>query len=164
MVIFVEETVRNQHASSPNKPIYLVGDSFGGCLALAVAARNPAIDLVLVLANPATSFNGSQLQSLLPFLEAIPNELHCTVPYLLIFVLGEPAKMAMVTVDATLLPRIGLERLSGNLTALLQRLSELADIIPKDTLLWKLKLLRSAASYANSRLHAVTAEVLVLSS
>ncbi|CDP08597.1 unnamed protein product [Coffea canephora] len=71
--------------------------------------------------------------------------------------------MAMVTVDATLLPRIGLERLSGNLTALLQRLSESADIIPKDTLLWKLKLLRSAASYANSRLHAVTAEVLVLS-
>ena len=38
----------------------------------------------------------------------------------------------------------------------------LADIIPKDSLLWKLKLLKSAASYANSRLHAVTAEVLVL--
>ncbi|CDP08596.1 unnamed protein product [Coffea canephora] len=87
MVIFVEETVRNQHASSPNKPIYLVGDSFGGCLALAVAARNPAIDLVLVLANPGIS--KSQLQSLLPFLEAIPNELHFTVPYLLIFVLGK---------------------------------------------------------------------------
>ena len=116
--------MRNQHASSPNKPIYLVGDSFGGCLALAVAARNPAIDLVLVLANPgiskytvhhsvlfrecllskftcfmvtfvcchffsATSFNRSQLQSLLPFLEAIPNELHFTIPYLLIFVLGK---------------------------------------------------------------------------
>ena len=55
MVNFVEETVRNQHASSPNKPIYLVGDSFGGCLALAVAARNPVIDLVLVLANPGMS-------------------------------------------------------------------------------------------------------------
>ena len=37
-----------------------------------------------------------------------------------------------------------------------------ADIIPKDTLLWKLKLLKSAAAYANSRLHAVKAEVLVL--
>lgn len=38
----------------------------------------------------------------------------------------------------------------------------LADIIPRDTLLWKLKLLRSAAAYANSRLHAVKAEVLLL--
>ncbi|XP_027155146.1 acyltransferase-like protein At1g54570, chloroplastic, partial [Coffea eugenioides] len=164
MVNFVEETVRNQHASSPNKPIYLVGDSFGGCLALAVAARNPVIDLVLVLANPATSFNRSQLQPLLPFLEAIPIEHHFTVPYLLSFVMGEPVKMAMVTVDATLPPRIAVEHLAGNLTALLPHLSVLADIIPKDTLLWKLKLLRSAASYANSRLHAVTAEVLVLAS
>jgi hypothetical protein len=40
---------------------------------------------------------------------------------------------------------------------------DLADIIPKDTLLWKLKLLKSSAAYANSRLHAVKAEVLVLS-
>lgn len=38
----------------------------------------------------------------------------------------------------------------------------MADIIPKETLLWKLKLLKSASAYANSRLHAVKAEVLVL--
>lgn len=52
LVKFVETTVRMLHASSPNKPIYVVGDSFGGCLALAVAARNCNIDLVLILANP----------------------------------------------------------------------------------------------------------------
>ena len=34
--------------------------------------------------------------------------------------------------------------------------------MPKDALLWKLKLLHSAALYTNSRLHAVRAEVLVL--
>lgn len=39
---------------------------------------------------------------------------------------------------------------------------ELANILPKDTLIWKLKLLKSAAAYANSQLHAVKAEVLVL--
>ncbi|KAK3011153.1 hypothetical protein RJ639_011097 [Escallonia herrerae] len=39
---------------------------------------------------------------------------------------------------------------------------ELADNIPKDILRWKLKLLKSATAYANSRLHAVKAEVLVL--
>uniref|UniRef100_A0A2P2KQN4 Catalytic n=1 Tax=Rhizophora mucronata TaxID=61149 RepID=A0A2P2KQN4_RHIMU len=88
LVEYVEETVRQEHASSPDKPIYLVGDSFGGCLALAVAARNPKIDLVLVLANPATSFGRSQLQPLFPILEALPNELHIAVPYLLSFVLG----------------------------------------------------------------------------
>uniref|UniRef100_A0A2P2K8W7 Acyltransferase-like protein At1g54570ic n=1 Tax=Rhizophora mucronata TaxID=61149 RepID=A0A2P2K8W7_RHIMU len=55
LVKYVEETMRSEHASSPNKPIYLVGDSFGGCLALAVAARNPQIDLVLILVNPGQS-------------------------------------------------------------------------------------------------------------
>ncbi|PSS19093.1 Acyltransferase-like protein [Actinidia chinensis var. chinensis] len=164
LVKLIEETVRLEHVSSPKKPIYLVGDSFGGCLALAVAARNPAIDLVLVLANPATSFGRSQLQPLFPLLEALPDELHITVPYLLSFVMGDPMKMAMVGIENSLPPDVGLAQLSGNLTALLPRLSGMADIIPKDSLLWKLKLLKSAASYANSRLHAVTAEVLVLAS
>ncbi|KAL5995287.1 hypothetical protein ACLOJK_025345 [Asimina triloba] len=80
--------VRLEHAATPNKPIYIVGDSFGGCLALAVAARNPSIDLVLVLSNPATSFGRSPLQPWFPALEALPNELHVTVPYLLSFVMG----------------------------------------------------------------------------
>nr|AZM65201.1 diacylglycerol acyltransferase 2 [Vitellaria paradoxa] len=162
LVKFVEETIRFEHASSPNKPIYLVGDSFGGCLALAVAARNPTIDLVVILANPATSFGRSQLQPLFPLLDALPDELHITIPYLLSFVMGEPMKMAMVDIETTLPPAVVFEQLSGNLAALLPRVSGLADIIPKDTLLWKLKLLKSAASYANSRLHAITAEVLVL--
>ncbi|KAM7253233.1 hypothetical protein ACFE04_025851 [Oxalis oulophora] len=52
LVKLVEETLRLEHDLSPNKPIYLVGDSFGGCLALAVAARNPNIDLVVILSNP----------------------------------------------------------------------------------------------------------------
>ncbi|XAR54563.1 Diacylglycerol O-acyltransferase [Bertholletia excelsa] len=164
LVKFVGETVRVEHASSPNKPIYVVGDSFGGCLALAVAAHNPTIDLALILANPATSFGRSQLQPLLPLLEALPDGLHFTVPYLLSFVMGEPMKMAMVDIENSLPPSIVLEQLSRNLTALLPRLSGLADIIPKETLLWKLKLLKSASGYANSRLHAITAQVLVLAS
>lgn len=48
----IENAVRIEHASFPNKPVYLVGDSLGGCLALAVAACNPTIDLVLILSNP----------------------------------------------------------------------------------------------------------------
>uniref|UniRef100_A0A803KPJ1 Serine aminopeptidase S33 domain-containing protein n=1 Tax=Chenopodium quinoa TaxID=63459 RepID=A0A803KPJ1_CHEQI len=164
LVDFVERVVREKHASSPNKPIYLVGDSFGGSLALAVAARNPMVDLVLILANPATSLERGQLKPFFPILEALPDELHNTVPYLLSFVMGEPVKMAMVNVDKKLPPSPMLRQLSKNLTDLLPRLSVISDLIPKDALLWKLKLLKSAAAYANSRLHAVKAEVLVLAS
>lgn len=53
----VEDVVRVEHVTSPNKPIYLLGNSFGGCLALAVAARNPRMDLILVLINPGMQEN-----------------------------------------------------------------------------------------------------------
>ena len=52
LVKLVETTVRSENHRSPNKPIHLVGESLGGCLALAIAARNPDIDLALILANP----------------------------------------------------------------------------------------------------------------
>ncbi|KAL4590822.1 hypothetical protein LXL04_003765 [Taraxacum kok-saghyz] len=76
LIKFVEESVILEHASSPKKPIYLVGDSFGGCLALAVSARNPTIDLVIILVNPATCFERSRLSTLLFLLEALPDLLY----------------------------------------------------------------------------------------
>ncbi|GKV40675.1 hypothetical protein SLEP1_g48285 [Rubroshorea leprosula] len=48
----VESTIRSEYSRSPNRPIYLVGESLGGCLALAVSNRNPDIDLLLILSNP----------------------------------------------------------------------------------------------------------------
>ncbi|KAL9320336.1 hypothetical protein ACSQ67_012175 [Phaseolus vulgaris] len=164
LVKLVGEAVKLEHALFPNKPIYLVGDSFGGSLALAVAAHNPTVDLVLILSNPATSFGQSQLQPLFPILEALPDELHVAVPFVLSFIMGDPVKMASVNIGNRLPPVKKVEQLSHNLTALLPCLPELANVIPRDTLLWKLKLLKSAAAYANSRLHAVKAEVLVLAS
>lgn len=161
---FVENTVKLEHSAHPDKPIYLVGDSFGGCLALAVAARNPTIDLMLILSNPATSFGKSQLQPFFPLLEAIPNELQITLPYLLSFVMGNPIKLGMASIESGLPPSQARDQLTSSLSSMLPRLSILADIIPKETLLWKLKLIKSAASYANSRLHAIKAEVLVLAS
>lgn len=53
----VEETVRRERNRCPNKPIYIVGESLGACIALAVAARNPDMDLVLILANPGEAFS-----------------------------------------------------------------------------------------------------------
>ncbi|XP_026384275.1 acyltransferase-like protein At1g54570, chloroplastic [Papaver somniferum] len=144
----IENAVRIEHASFPNRPVYLVGDSLGGCLALAVAACNPTIDLVLILSNPSTSFAG----------------LHITFPYLFSIIMGNPIKILTANVENELLPTQTLEQMLGNLNALLPQISGLEDIMPKETLLWKLKLLKSAADFANSRLHAVRAEVLVLAS
>ncbi|KAK9732761.1 hypothetical protein RND81_04G020200 [Saponaria officinalis] len=164
LVELVEKAIRKEHALSPDKPIYVVGDSFGGCLALAVAARCPTIDLVLILSNPATSMNRGHLKPLIPIMEALPDQLHKALPYLISPMLGEANKMAMVNVDAKLPPISVLKQMVANLTSLLPRVSILADIIPKDTLVWKFKLLKSAANYTNPRLHAVKAEVLVLAS
>ncbi|XP_028797300.1 acyltransferase-like protein At1g54570, chloroplastic, partial [Neltuma alba] len=83
LVKMVERTVRSENQRSPKRPIYLVGDSVGACLALAVAARNPDIDLVLILANPATSFDRSQLQLLTPLLETMPGQISPGLPYFL---------------------------------------------------------------------------------
>ena len=52
LVNLVERTVKSENCRTPKRPIYLVAESLGGCLALAVAARNPDIDLILVMANP----------------------------------------------------------------------------------------------------------------
>lgn len=38
----------------------------------------------------------------------------------------------------------------------------LADILPKESIVWKMKMLRTASSFVNSRLHAVKAQSLVL--
>jgi len=38
----------------------------------------------------------------------------------------------------------------------------LADILPKETLEWKLQMLKSASAYAQSRLYAIKAQTLIL--
>lgn len=40
----------------------------------------------------------------------------------------------------------------------------MADVLPRETLIWKLLMLGSASSYANSRLRAVKTQTFLLSS
>ncbi|XP_076907500.1 phytyl ester synthase 2, chloroplastic-like [Bidens hawaiensis] len=152
LVKLVERTVKYENQQSPERPIYLVGQSFGACLALAVAARNPHIDLALVLANPATSFNGSQLRPLLPLLESVSKEVDAGLSYILNLITG---------MDSTLAAEISkiLAAMSSD-----SDLSGLNEVFSMDTFVWKLKLLDSACSYTNSRLHAVKAQTLILCS
>ncbi|KAL8199507.1 hypothetical protein R6Q57_013075 [Mikania cordata] len=115
LVKVVESTLKCQNYQSSGRPIYLVGQSFGACLALAVAARNPQIDIVLVLAN-------SGMNSIVA------------------------------------------EEISKVIEAMSSDLPGLNEVFSAETLVWKLRLLDSACSYTNSRLHAVKAQTLILSS
>ncbi|PPS00136.1 hypothetical protein GOBAR_AA20511 [Gossypium barbadense] len=164
LVKLVERTVRSENYRSPNRPIYLVGESIGACLAISVAAPNPDMDLVLVLSNPATSFSQSQLQPLIPLLEMMPDEFPINLPYILSLATGNPLTVLMDNVvKKGSLPQI-IGELSQDLATMSSYLPVLADIVPRQTLLWKLNLLKSGSACANSCLHAVKAQLLILCS
>ncbi|CAK7334093.1 unnamed protein product [Dovyalis caffra] len=164
LVKLVEQTVRSENYRSPNRPIYLLGESLGACLALAVAARNPDIDVVLILANPGTSFEKSRLQPLIPLLEIIPLQYQLSLSYMLSSMTGDPLRMAMDKVVKGLPLQQTAEGLSKDAFAMSSYVDVLANILPKETLLWKLEMLKSASAFANSRLHAVKAQTLLLTS
>ncbi|KAK3026746.1 hypothetical protein RJ639_042199 [Escallonia herrerae] len=202
LVKLVEETVTSENGRSPARPIYLVGESLGACLALSVAARNPDIDLVLILANPgdlfltnpvsltvatflcslkamrsfdfpdllhnalvaATSFGKSQLQPLIAALEIVPDEFNLGLPFVLTSITGSPMETMITTLAKGLPLQQTIGQISQDVATFATYLSGLADVLPEKTLLWKLKMLKSACAYANSRLHAVKAQTLVLCS
>ncbi|KAL8142760.1 hypothetical protein V2J09_015792 [Rumex salicifolius] len=157
LVKLVEETVKSENQRLNGRPIYLVGESFGACLAIAVAARNPDLDIVLILANPGTSYCNSPLRNLLPVLEHVPAQLSASLPWVVSLISGESFKVAEH------LQPIALE-LSQGLALLSSYHSVLAKMLPKETLLWKLQMMKSASSYANSRLHVCQAQTLVIAS
>ncbi|KAH6821314.1 hypothetical protein C2S53_012217 [Perilla frutescens var. hirtella] len=76
LVKLVQSTVRTEQNQVAKRPIYLVGESLGASLALVVAAQNPDIDLVLILANPATNFSKSLVQSFVPLSYMIHKQLN----------------------------------------------------------------------------------------
>lgn len=64
---------RGQAPEQRHRPIYLCGESFGGCLALKLAAHTPELFQRLIVINPASSFSrlpwlywGSSFASWLP--------------------------------------------------------------------------------------------------
>ncbi|KAK3412962.1 hypothetical protein EUGRSUZ_I01617 [Eucalyptus grandis] len=164
LVKMAERTVRSANDRFPDRPIYIVGESLGGCLALAVAERNPDIDLLLILANPATSFDKSQMQALFPFLELIPEQLQLSCPFILSLMAGDYSSTFKASTEKGLPPQQTVGELSKDLLTMSSYLSVLADILPKETLLWKLQMLESASAYTNSRIDAVKAETLLLTS
>jgi pimeloyl-ACP methyl ester carboxylesterase len=56
----------------PERPVYVLGESFGALVAIAVAAARPDLIDRLVLVNPATSFQRSVWPLLGPLLHQLP--------------------------------------------------------------------------------------------
>ncbi|ONK78620.1 uncharacterized protein A4U43_C02F20720 [Asparagus officinalis] len=162
LLMSIEDVLRIEHSTGQNRPIYLLGHSFGGCLALSIAARNPNIDLIVILTNPATSFDKSKLQPLFPVLNWEFGQ-NVVILLFLILYLDNQVKRVLET-TSELNPLQSLDGLSKNVASPLTNLSNLLGKTSNDTISWKLKLLRSAASHANSRLHAIKSEVVVFAS
>ncbi|CAH8258874.1 unnamed protein product [Arabidopsis lyrata] len=164
LVAMVERTVKSENQRSPRKPIYLVGESLGACIALAVAACNPEIDLLLILSNPATSYGNSLLQHLAPLVKALPDQFDLAFPSVLSLIPGGPLKR-MVAHWVRGLPEMETAaNIYQDLVITSTLTSILADTFRRETLLWKLKLLDAAAIFANAHLHLVQAQTLILSS
>ncbi|TKW34054.1 hypothetical protein SEVIR_2G279500v4 [Setaria viridis] len=164
LVEYVETTVKSESSRAPDRPVYLVAESVGACIALAVAVRNPDIDLVLVLVNPGTSFHNSQLQTLSAFLDLVPEPFHLTTPQLLNFLTGNFMNMPLTFIGRGLSLEEAGQTLSDITSSLFASLLFLVDILTKESIVWKLKMLKTASSFVNSRLHAVKAQTLVLAS
>ncbi|CAH8357773.1 unnamed protein product [Eruca vesicaria subsp. sativa] len=160
----VETTVISESQRSPGQPIYLVGESLGACIAFSVAACNPHIDLVLILSNPATSFGNSSLQHLAPLLKFLPDQLAIAFPSVLSLIPGGPLKRMLAHWVRGLPENETAANIYQDLVTASTFTSFLADTFGRESLLWKLKLLDSAALFANAHLHLVQAQTLILSS
>ncbi|CAE6068436.1 unnamed protein product [Arabidopsis arenosa] len=166
LVKLIEKTVKSEHYRFPNRPIYLVGESIGACLALDVAARNPNIDLSLILVNPATHVNNFMSQPLSGMLNVLPDGIPTLLEDIFGFIKqGDPLTGML---DA-LSNEFSVQRMGGvgggmlrDLLAVSANLPTLSRIFPKDTLLWKLEMLKSAIASVNSHIHSVRAETLIL--
>lgn len=53
--------VKAELQQSPDRPVYLCGESFGGCLAMKVALHTPQLFDRIILVNPASSFRRKPL-------------------------------------------------------------------------------------------------------
>jgi pimeloyl-ACP methyl ester carboxylesterase len=147
------------------RPIYILGESFGGVLAFAVAAEAPHLIDRLVLVNPATSFEDSLWPLLGPILPNVPSQAYQALPIALAPVLGNPINLLAAALDSTDETSSLGDRLNAVVRGAAQLLSQLpllADLLPPETLAWKLKLLQQGCAAVAPRLGDVPQRVLLI--
>lgn len=149
----------------PTRPIYILGESFGGVLALAVAKEAPHLVDRLVLVNPATSFEDSLWPLIGPLLPNVPSQAYQALPIALAPVLGNPINLLAAALDSTDETSSLGDRLNAVVRGAAQLLSQLpllADLLPPETLAWKLKLLQQGCVEVAPILGQVPQRVLLI--
>ena len=155
-----------------SRPVYVLGESFGGALALAVGLRAPAGLSGLVVVNPASSIErswSSQLIPLLDALDALPQPLgggptgaaylSLAVP-IIASISGDPLRLGARRSDAALAPPARAAALVQRLGSQLPALFDLGEALPADALSWRLRqLLAGAELLSNASLSAVKVPV-----
>ncbi|XP_010425410.1 PREDICTED: acyltransferase-like protein At3g26840, chloroplastic [Camelina sativa] len=165
LVKLIEKTVKSEYHRFPNRPIYLVGESIGACLALDVAARNPNIDLSLILVNPATHVNNFISQPLSGMLNVLPDGIPTLLEDIFSVKQGDPltGMLEALSTEFFSQPMGGVGGgMLRDILAVSTNLPTLGRMLPKDTLLWKLEMLKSAIASVNSHIYSVRAETLIL--
>jgi hypothetical protein len=71
-------------SSDAGRPVYLLGESFGGLLSLALAIKLGDYIDRLVLVNPASSFSDSPWPALGPLLAQLPPDVYKFLPFVLV--------------------------------------------------------------------------------
>lgn len=147
LVDCLEEFFLNALGDLPaSQPVYVMGESFGGLLALSMAGRCPGIIDRVVLVNPATSYSQSLWPLIGPIVLQTPREMYGALPIVLAPILGNPINLLRSSFDGMEDDSTFVEqavRLVEGAIGLLQQLPILADILPRDTLEHKLTLLQA---------------------
>ena len=99
----VVQLIKNEKQHAPSRPIVLCGESFGGCLALHLAANHPRLCDRLVLVNPASSARRQPWMEMgASFTKWLPSSLYRLSTLSLLPFLIEPQRVSLSNQTALL--------------------------------------------------------------
>lgn len=165
LVDFVAGLIRAELDSCDGgRPVYLMGESFGGLMCMALAIKLESYIDRLVIVNPATSFERSPWPQLGPLLSQLPGDAYKLLPFAIAPLMANPLTMALNDVDARApLPQQASELLYG-LVDMLPQLPALRIVLPPETLSWRLQLIQQGIDWLKPRYKDVKQRALVLGS
>ncbi|GMH32734.1 hypothetical protein BSKO_00568 [Bryopsis sp. KO-2023] len=156
---FIETDVRPR---SNGRPVYLLGESFGGLLAVAVADRCKDIIDRVVLVNPATSFEQSIWPLLGPIVPQIPKEIFGIVPYAIAPLIGNPVQMLLHNLDFNSPPGEFAGQFIQGMMELYGSLDFLGEALSPEVIAWKLEIVQQGIDNTRSKIPKVQQRVLLV--
>jgi len=95
-----------------------------------------------------------------PVIKSIPAPSYAALPFVLAPLLSNPVTMAANRAIGATSPFDVVQRIGTGMLDMLPGLGKLAEILPQDTLVWKLGLLAEGCAYLDTRYHLVRPRML----